>query len=47
MECVFDRYAPVTGPIPGRPRMGADPFNRSEYLLRVRRNLNVAAGSAE
>jgi ribosomal protection tetracycline resistance protein len=47
MECVFDRYAPVTGPIPGRPRIGADPFNRSEYLLRVRRNLNVGAGSAE
>lgn len=39
MEASFDHYAPATGPQRLRPRSGADPFNRSEYLLRMRRHL--------
>ncbi|KFC61347.1 Elongation factor G [Devosia sp. LC5] len=39
LEASFDHYAPVHGTPPARPRSGADPFNRTEYLLRVRRNL--------
>ncbi len=36
-DCAFDRYRPVRGPIPARPRPGASPLNRKEYLLRVTR----------
>jgi ribosomal protection tetracycline resistance protein len=39
MESSFDHYAPVTGPQRSRRRSGTDPFNRAEYLLRMRRNL--------
>lgn len=39
MESSFDHYAPVIGPQRSRRRSGADPFNRTEYLLRMRRNL--------
>jgi ribosomal protection tetracycline resistance protein len=35
VEFVFDRYEPVTGLPPARPRLGDNPFNREEYLLRV------------
>ena len=45
MESSFDHYAPVAGPERLRPRSGADPFNRSEYLLRMRRHL-AAVNSA-
>jgi len=38
MESSFDHYAPAVGPQRFRPRLGADPFNRSEYLLRMRRH---------
>jgi ribosomal protection tetracycline resistance protein len=35
LECAFDRYEPVTGPIPTRARSDNNPLNREEYLLRV------------
>ena len=31
----FERYAPVAGPVPERPRTDDNPLNRREYLLRV------------
>jgi ribosomal protection tetracycline resistance protein len=37
LECAFDRYQPVTGAIPARPRLGPDPLNREEYLRLVTR----------
>ncbi|MCW2506733.1 MAG: GTP-binding protein [Actinomycetia bacterium] len=39
LESAFDRYEPVTGPIPVRARSGPDPRNRKEYLLHVVRRL--------
>lgn len=39
METSFDHYAPAAGPQRSRRRSGPDPFNRTEYLLRMRRNL--------
>ena len=35
LECAFDRYEPVSGTIPSRPRSDDNPLNREEYLLRV------------
>jgi ribosomal protection tetracycline resistance protein len=32
VECAFDRYQPVSGPAPARPRSGLDPLNREDYL---------------
>ena len=32
MESSFDRYEPVRGPVPTRPRTGENPLNREEYL---------------
>jgi ribosomal protection tetracycline resistance protein len=37
LECAFDRYQPVNGTIPTRPRSDHNPLNREEYLLRVAR----------
>jgi len=37
LECAFDRYEPVSGTIPTRPRSDHNPLNREEYLLRVAR----------
>ena len=37
MECVFDHYAPVSGPVRSRPRSGPDPFSRMDYLISLRR----------
>ena len=37
LECVFDRYEPVSGTIPTRPRSDQNPLNREEYLLRLAR----------
>src|SRR5206468_1325768 len=31
LECVFDRYEPVSGTIPSRPRSDHNPLNREEY----------------
>ncbi|HEX8047248.1 GTP-binding protein [Rhizobium sp.] len=47
MESSFDHYAPVTGPQRSRRRSGADPFNRAEYLLRLRRTLAGANPASE
>jgi ribosomal protection tetracycline resistance protein len=35
LECTFDRYEPVRGTVPTRPRTDNDPLNREEYLQRV------------
>ncbi|MET7394797.1 translation factor GTPase family protein [Dactylosporangium sp. NPDC005572] len=35
LEYDFDRYEPVHGPVPDRPRTGPDPRDRKEYLLQV------------
>jgi ribosomal protection tetracycline resistance protein len=37
LETAFDRYEPVRGPAPTRPRTDDNPLNREEYLLRVTR----------
>ena len=37
MESSFDRYEPVRGPVPTRPRTDDNPVNRGEYLHRVTR----------
>jgi ribosomal protection tetracycline resistance protein len=39
LESSFDRYQPVTGPIPDRPRTDNDPLNRRDYLLHVLRRV--------
>jgi ribosomal protection tetracycline resistance protein len=46
MESAFDRYEPITGPVPTRPRWDDNPVNRKEYLLRVAgRRSRAPAGS--
>jgi ribosomal protection tetracycline resistance protein len=35
LECAFDRYVPVRGAPPVRPRTSWDPLDRESYLLRV------------
>jgi ribosomal protection tetracycline resistance protein len=35
LECAFDRYEPVEGAVPTRPRWDRNPLDREEYLLRV------------
>ena len=37
LECDFDRYEPVRGTFPARPRLGDNPLGREEYLQRVTR----------
>ena len=39
LECTFDRYRPVRGPAPSRPRSDHDPLHREDYLLRVERRV--------
>ena len=39
LECAFDRYQPVRGAIPTRPRSDHNPLNRKEYLLHVVRRV--------
>ena len=41
LECVFDRYEPVTGVVPTRPRTDHNPLNREEYLQRVTRRASL------
>jgi len=43
VECAFDRYEPVSGTIPTRPRSDCNPLNRDEYLLRVARRASRPA----
>jgi ribosomal protection tetracycline resistance protein len=39
LESAFDRYQPVRGTIPTRPRSDHNPLNRKEYLLHVVRRV--------
>jgi ribosomal protection tetracycline resistance protein len=39
LESAFDRYQPVRGPVPARPRYDHNPLNRTEYLLQVVRRV--------
>ncbi|HEY0688940.1 MAG TPA: translation factor GTPase family protein [Kribbella sp.] len=39
LECAFDRYQPVTGKLPTRPRTDHDPLNRRDYLLHILRRV--------
>ena len=39
LESGFDRYQPVSGPIPTRPRTDHNPLDRKEYLLHVVRRV--------
>ncbi|MCG8353706.1 MAG: TetM/TetW/TetO/TetS family tetracycline resistance ribosomal protection protein [Chloroflexales bacterium] len=39
LESAFERYEPVRGAIPTRPRSDYNPLNRKEYLLRVMRRV--------
>jgi ribosomal protection tetracycline resistance protein len=43
VECSFDRYEPVSGTIPTRPRSDRNPLDRDEYLRRVARNASLPA----
>jgi ribosomal protection tetracycline resistance protein len=43
VECTFDRYEPVSGTPPSRPRTGNNPLDRVEYLQRVTRRANLTA----
>jgi ribosomal protection tetracycline resistance protein len=45
LEAAFDRYAPVHGPAPSRPRTDHNPLDRKEYLLRVVRRTGASTGS--
>jgi ribosomal protection tetracycline resistance protein len=44
LECAFDRYEPVSGPVPTRPRSDANPLDRDEYLRRVARSAPGSGG---
>lgn len=39
LECAFARYEPVRGKPPRRPRTDANPLDRKEYLLHVKRRV--------
>jgi ribosomal protection tetracycline resistance protein len=39
IECAFDRYQPVNGAAPVRPRTDLNPLNRKEYLLHLLRRV--------
>jgi ribosomal protection tetracycline resistance protein len=41
LECAFDGYRAVTGPVPARPRSDHNPLDREEYLLRLARRLGA------
>ena len=43
VETAFDRYEPVNGTIPARPRSDDNPLNRHEYLKRVERRASRPA----
>ncbi|UNO43170.1 TetM/TetW/TetO/TetS family tetracycline resistance ribosomal protection protein [Streptomyces sp. MST-110588] len=44
LESAFDRYRPVVGAVPDRPRSDDNPLDREEYLLRVARRVAVGQG---
>jgi ribosomal protection tetracycline resistance protein len=37
LESAFDRYEPIRGPVPTRPRTDDDPLDRQEYIRRILR----------
>jgi ribosomal protection tetracycline resistance protein len=37
LDCAFDHYQPVRGPVPARPRSDHNPLQRKEYLLQITR----------
>jgi ribosomal protection tetracycline resistance protein len=39
LETTFGGYAPISGPVPTRPRTDRNPLDREEYLLRVARRM--------
>jgi ribosomal protection tetracycline resistance protein len=39
LETAFDRYQPVRGPVPTRPRTDHNPLDRKEYLLHTQRRV--------
>jgi ribosomal protection tetracycline resistance protein len=45
LECAFDRYEPVTGVVPTRPRTDHDPRHREVYLQRVTRTWSLTGPS--
>jgi ribosomal protection tetracycline resistance protein len=45
VETAFDRYEPVSGAIPARPRTDDNPLDRDQYLRRVTRRAIGAANS--
>jgi ribosomal protection tetracycline resistance protein len=47
LECEFDRYEPVSGTVPARPRTDSNPLDRTEYLQRVTRRARVAGGERQ
>jgi ribosomal protection tetracycline resistance protein len=44
LECAFDSYRPVAGPIPSRGRSDFNPLDRDEYLLRLEGRVLTATG---
>jgi ribosomal protection tetracycline resistance protein len=40
LESAFDRYQPVRGPVPARPRSDHNPLDREEYLVQVLRRVS-------
>jgi ribosomal protection tetracycline resistance protein len=44
LECAFDRYEPVSGTAPARPRTDSNPLDRTEYLQRITRRARIAGG---
>ena len=45
LESAFDRYQPVRGTVPTRPRSDHNPLNRKEYLLHVLRRVGSPTGA--
>jgi ribosomal protection tetracycline resistance protein len=45
LECAFDRYEPVTGVVPTRPRTDHDPRHREVYLQRITRTWSLTGPS--
>jgi ribosomal protection tetracycline resistance protein len=45
LDSAFERYEPVRGPAPSRPRTDHNPVDRKEYLLRVVRRTGAASST--
>jgi ribosomal protection tetracycline resistance protein len=44
LDCAFERYQPVHGPVQARPRSDHNPLDREEYLLHVTRRVAGRGG---